>query len=97
MDPGQRELFDEAMAADIAALEGELDALRRAPSQAWPRKTAVRRSLPADLPRIETIHEPASCDCVQCGKTLLKIGEHVSEKLDVEPLKFFLHRDVHPQ
>jgi len=100
MDPGQRELFDEAMAADIAALESELDALRGASSPAparEPRKAAVRRSLPADLPRIETIHAPASCDCAQCGKALVKIGDHVSEKLDVEPLKFFVRRDVHPQ
>ena len=97
MDPAQRELFDEAMAADIAALEAELDSLREpATTPKAPRKS-VRRTLPADLPRIETIHEPASCDCATCGATLVKIGEHVSEKLDVEPLKFFVRRDVHPQ
>ena len=96
MDATQRELFDEAMAADIAAVENELASLRSTPAPAT-RKTPQRRSLPADLPRIETIHEPASCDCAQCGAALVKIGEHVSEKLDVEPLKFFVRRDVHPQ
>jgi len=95
MDATQRELFDEAMAADIAAVESELESLRSTP--ATPRKTPQRRALPADLPRIETIHEPASCDCAQCGGALVKIGEHVSEKLDVEPLTFFVRRDVHPQ
>lgn len=96
MDPAQRELFDEAMAADIAALEAQLDELRSEPAPKE-RRTPQRRTLPADLPRIETIHEPDSCDCATCGKALIKIGEHVSEKLDVEPLKFFVRRDVHPQ
>lgn len=99
LDPAQRELFDEAMAADIAALEAELEALRAPALQSVPKpsRTSVRRTLPADLPRVETIHEPASCDCTACGQALVKIGEHVSEKLDVEPLKFFVRRDVHVQ
>ncbi len=98
MDPAQRELFDEAMAADIAALETELAALRE-PAQpaARPPRQPVRRTLPPELPRIETIHEPASCDCGTCGAALVKIGEHVSEKLDIEPMTFFVRRDVHPQ
>ena len=98
MDPAQRELFDEAMAADIAALEAELTSLKT-PSTKPPteHRPAQRRTLPAELPRIETIHEPASCDCATCGAALVKIGEHVSEKLDVEPMTFFVRRDVHPQ
>ena len=98
MDPAQRELFDEAMAADIAALEAELAALKTPPAKPpTERRPAQRRTLPPELPRIETIHEPASCDCATCGAALVKIGEHVSEKLDVEPMTFFVRRDVHPQ
>ena len=98
MDPAQRELFDEAMAADIAALESELEALREPAKPATrPSPKPARRPLPPELPRIETIHEPASCDCATCGAALVKIGEHVSEKLDVEPMTFFVRRDVHPQ
>jgi len=99
MDPAQRELFDEAMAADIAALEAELAALKTPSAEPAPRerRAPARRPLPADLPRIETIHEPASCDCAHCGAALVKVGEHVSEKLDVEPMKFFVRREVHPQ
>lgn len=99
MDPAQRELFDEAIAADIAALEAELASLKTPSTEPAPRerRTPARRALPADLPRVETIHEPASCDCAICGAALVKIGEHVSEKLDVEPMKFFVRRDVHPQ
>ena len=98
MDPAQRELFDEAMAADIAALEAELATLKTPPAKpSTERRPAPRRPLPAGLPRIETIHEPASCDCATCGAALVKIGEHVSEKLDVQPTTFFVRRDVHPQ
>ena len=98
MDPAQRELFDEAMAADIAALEAELAALKTPPARPpTERRPAQRRPLPPELPRIETVHEPTSCDCASCGATLVKIGEHISEKLDVEPMKFFVRRDVHPQ
>ena len=98
MDPAQREMFDEAMAADIAALEAELADIRRPDAKPKvPRRTPQRRTLPADLPRIETIHEPDHCDCATCGAALVKIGEHVSEKLDVEPMRFFVLRDVHPQ
>ena len=97
MDPAQRELFDEAMAADIAAVEAELQTLREPSSAPVPHRTPQRRALPADLPRVETGHELACCDCTTCGAALVKIGEHVAEKLDVEPLKFFVRRDVHPQ
>jgi transposase len=99
MDPAQRELFDEAMAADIAALEAELASLKTPSVEpaTRERRSAARRPLPPELPRIETIHEPASCDCAICGAALVKIGEHVSEKLDVKPMTFFVRRDVHPQ
>lgn len=100
LDPNQRALFDEAMAADLAAVEAELEALSSTPAQpvpAPPRRPAKRRPLPPELPRIETRHEPETCDCTQCGQALVKIGEHVSEKLDCEPLKFFVRRDVYPQ
>ncbi|WP_297919794.1 IS66 family transposase [Metallibacterium sp.] len=104
MDPDQRALFDETMAADLAAVETQLQALR-APDPASPAATpaqaqrpAPRRApLPAELPRVETRHEPASCTCAQCGTALVLIGEHVSEKLDCKPLEFFVRREVYPQ
>ena len=69
MDPAQRELFDEAMAADIAALESELEALREpARPAARPSPKPARRPLPPELPRVETIHAPASCDCATCAR-----------------------------
>ena len=35
--------------------------------------------------------------CGQCGADLVKIGEDVSEQLDVEPARFFVHRHIRPQ
>ena len=101
MDPEQRALFDEAMAADIAAVEAELEEAQHSDGDrrvvAPVRLPARRRPLPPELPRIETRHEPESCNCDTCGAALVPIGEHVSEKLDCEPLKFFVRRDVYPQ
>jgi len=99
MDPEQRALFDESVAADIAAVETELDALRSDDTQEppKPRNKSKRRPLPPELPRVETRHEPASCTCADCGAALVQISEHVSEKLDVKPLEFFVRRDVYPQ
>ena len=61
------------------------------------RQRAGRQPLPEHLPRIEHRHEPESCTCGKCGKDLVKIGEDVSEQLDVEPAKFFVHRHIRPQ
>lgn len=100
MNPEQRELFDEAMAADIAAVEAELDALQdstSARSTKSPRTKPVRRPLPPELPREITVHTPERCDCATCGTALTQIGTHASEKLDVKPPVFFVRRDEYPQ
>ena len=102
LDAETRDLFQETLGADVAAAEAEL-ARRQAdakeplkPPQA-PRERAGRQPLPAHLPRIEHRHEPESCTCGQCGKDLVLIGEDISEQLDVEPAKFFVHRHIRPQ
>lgn len=91
----QRDLFQETVEADLAAVEAETDAL--IPAARAPRQRAGRQALPDHLPRIEHRHEPASCTCGQCGLALIKIGEDVSEQLDVEPATFFVHRHIRPQ
>jgi transposase len=90
----QRSLFEEAVDMDLAAIEGELESQA---SSRPARKRAGRQALPPELPRIEHHHEPASCTCGQCGANLVKIGEDVSEQLDVEPARFFVHRHIRPQ
>jgi transposase len=41
--------------------------------------------LPKHLPRVERVIEPESLDCPCCGDGLHRIGEDVSERLDVIP------------
>lgn len=96
-----RDLFQETLEADIAAAQLELERqAASAPAQSGakpPRSRAGRPPLPDHLPRIEHRHEPESCACGQCGKALTLIGEDVSEQLDVEPARFFVHRHIRPQ
>jgi transposase len=92
----QLDLFNEALDTDLAALEAELEQ-SQGELQAKPRSRAGRQALPPELPRIEHRHEPASCQCGACGRDLVKIGEDVSEQLDVEPARFFVHRHIRPQ
>ncbi|MDA8254628.1 MAG: IS66 family transposase [Betaproteobacteria bacterium] len=97
--PEQRELFQETWDTDLAALEAEADQQAEAlePKDRPKRQRAGRQALPEHLPRIEHRHEPESCICGQCGKDLVKIGEDISEQLDVEPARFFVHRHIRPQ
>jgi len=99
--PLQRDVFEETWNADISAIEAEVEQLQEtSPGEtvARPKRPrAGRQPLPTHLPRIEHRHEPESCTCGQCGKDLIKIGEDISEQLDVEPAKFFVHRHIRPQ
>ena len=90
----QRLLFEETVDTDLAAIEEKLEG--RVPAKRQ-RRLAGRQALPPELPRIEHRHEPESCQCGQCGTDLVKIGENVSEQLDVEPARFFVHRHIRPQ
>ncbi len=98
----ERDLFQETLASDIAAVEARLaqkqeEQAETAPVQKPPRPRAGRQPLPDHLPRIEHHHEPESCTCGKCGGELVKIGEDISEQLDVEPARFFVHRHIRPQ
>lgn len=48
------------------------------------------------LPRQPNRHEPASTICLmpECGRPMVRIGEDVSECLDIVPAEFFVHRHV---
>ena len=98
---GQRDLFDEDGMADQSAIEEELARLAKENRPAAPRKPRIRagrQPLPPHLPRIVHVHEPEGCQCGRCGGIdLVKIGEDVTEQLDVEPAKFTVHRHVYPQ
>ena len=91
----QRDLFDETQETDLNAMQAELEQLSTAPRvKATP---TGRKPLPAELPRVEQRHEHESCSCGACGQPLVKIGEDITEQLDVEPARFFVQRHIRPQ
>ncbi|MFZ6876562.1 IS66 family transposase, partial [Undibacterium sp. Di27W] len=92
----QRDLFLECEQTDLSAMQAELAQLSPTLTKLEARPTG-RKPFPAELPRIEHRHEPVSCACDQCGKDLIKISEDISEQLDVEPARFFVHRHIRPQ
>lgn len=55
-----------------------------------------RRPLPDHLPREEIVHE-AACVCPQCGGTLRRLGEEVSEVLEYVPASFKVVRHIRPK
>ena len=92
----QRELFEEACDTDLAAITAELTPPEER-SKSTANKRTGRQPLPSELPRIEHRHEPESCECADCGKNLVLVREDISEQLDVEPARFFVHRHIRPQ
>jgi len=68
------ELAAEAAAAKAASV----------PVKSFERKKPVRGPLPAHLPR-ERVVIPAPCSCPSCGGKLAKLGEDVTETLEVVP------------
>jgi Transposase C of IS166 homeodomain/zinc-finger binding domain of transposase IS66 len=86
LDPGQRELAledaEQEIAEDRTGQDAADAALKRARGQ---RRRANRGALPKHLPRVERVIEPESLDCPCCGDGLHRIGEDVSERLDVIP------------
>ncbi|WP_175108612.1 IS66 family transposase zinc-finger binding domain-containing protein, partial [Pararobbsia alpina] len=93
LDSEQQSLLDEAIDADLVAIEHELEALS-SQTKAEPLTNKPRRMpLPSNLPRVEITHEPESTSCT-CGCELKRIGEDVSEKLDYTPGVFTVERHV---
>lgn len=102
MNAEQRRLFEETLAEDEAALQAALERLRAegktgdAKPKTPPRRPR-REALPAHLRRVEHRHEPENTACPNegCGQPMTRIGEDVTERLDVVPAEFFVHRHVY--
>ncbi|SFN27290.1 Transposase, partial [Nitrosomonas communis] len=96
----QLDLFEETVQADTAAVAAEIEQFGSLAKQGVnkpPRTRAGRQPLSDPLPRIEHYHEPQSCQCRQCGRDLVKIGEDTTEQLDGEPARFFVHHPIRAQ
>ncbi|MBP7530253.1 MAG: hypothetical protein KA775_00315 [Ottowia sp.] len=102
MNADQCRVFEETLVEDEPALREQLDRLRRQAEadataagvkpKAPPRKPR-RNPLPAHLRRVEHRHEPDQTDCQKrgCGRPMQRIGEDVTERLDVVPVEFSVH------
>lgn len=66
------------------------------PNPAPARRRPVRQSLPASLPREEEVLAPPYALCPGCGVELRRIGEDVSEVLEVVPARLRVRRYVRP-
>jgi transposase len=99
MTAEQRELFAETLAADEASLEAQLAALQAtanpppASSEPAPKRKPKREPLPEHLPRVDSRIEPENTIC-ECGQAMERVGEDVSERLDIVPAQFFVQRQI---
>ncbi|MDP9912243.1 transposase [Variovorax boronicumulans] len=103
MSAEQKRLFEETLAEDEASLQAQLEQAR---GQASTPPTADddnnkrkprRQPLPDHLRRVEHHHEPDDTNCPSpgCGKPMKRVGEDVSERLDIIPAEFFVHRHIY--
>ncbi|MFL6824817.1 MAG: IS66 family transposase [Xanthobacteraceae bacterium] len=89
----QMELQLEELAAAAAEDETKIEAAR-VQVQGFMRRQATRRNFPDHLPRRRIVHPaPTSCPCCG-GSKLSKIGEDVTETLDVVPRQWFVTEHV---
>jgi transposase len=96
LDTAQMSLLDEAIDADLAALEIELEQLQPETPAGKQRQKPKRTSLPPLLPRTDIHHEPEDTTC-PCGCQRVRIGEDISEKLDYTPGVFTVERHIRGQ
>lgn len=91
----QISLLDDALDADVAAIETELDELQQPVAEQAPARVRkpARQPLPPELPRTNIHHEPDQTLC-GCGCQMKRIGEDVSEKLDYQPGVFSVERHI---
>jgi len=90
-DPQQLYLFDEP---DLP----EPEKVESITVPAHIRKKTGRKPLPKDLPRIDVVHDIGESEKIcACGCELSRIGEEVTEKLDIIPAKIQVIRHIRPK
>ena len=101
MTAEQRQLFQDTIFEDEADLEAQLAALQAAlpktpAAPKAPRNRPRRQALPEHLRRVDHHHEPEDIACTtpDCGQEMTRVGEDVSERLDIVPAEFFVHRHI---
>lgn len=106
LSTAQRKLFEETLLEDEASLREQLEGLQREAAAAMeasgpkakPAPRQPRRNpFPEHLRRVEHHHEPETTVCQEpgCGRAMTRIGEDVTERLDIVPAEFFVHRHIY--
>jgi transposase len=94
-DPRQLHLFNEA---EVLCSEEPVEEQAPLTVPEHTRKRPKRKPLPDHLPRVEVIVDIAEEEKVcACGAPLSRIGEEVSEKLDIIPAKVQVIRTIRPK
>src|SRR5579863_1275680 len=90
----QLELQLEELTATSAEDDSKAEAAASIEVRGFKRRQPTRRNFPADLPRRRVVHPAPTC-CLCCGGSKLsKIGEDVTETLDVVPRQRFVTEHV---
>jgi len=101
-EQGQGRLFDEAEALaaettetqDVAPIPPETSASSAA-AKPEVKARGKRTPLPAELPRVEIVHDvPESERTCPCGTTMVVIGQQTSEQLDIVPMQIRVLRHI---
>jgi len=97
LDADARQLAFEDLEAALAEVE---EAKARSTGTASPSRPAAKRNLgrlPKELPRLEQVIEPVSLACpCGCG-AMVRIGEDVTERLDIVPAQFRVIATIRPK
>lgn len=92
-EEAQQVLFDEP--SEAMAQEGAVSEEPLVEVPAHTRRKKGRKPLPAELPRVEVIHDLADGEKVcGCGCMMERIGQEVSEQLDIIPAKMVVIRHI---
>jgi transposase len=89
-------LFDSDQATQSLLAEPKSEVEITIPSHK--RKKGGRKDLPADLERVEVVHDISQSEkqC-GCGSEMSRIGEEVSEQLEMVPAHFWVVRHIRPK
>jgi transposase len=95
--PGQQHLFDIDGAVSIEP--GPVDPPQvEQPHEHKRKRGHGRRQIPEHLPRTEVPHDvPPEARMCDCGREKIRIGEDVTEQVDVVPPKMTVYRHIYPK
>lgn len=83
---------------DMPEIDPEPELAEKVEVPAHTRKKSGRKPLPEELPRVDVVHDiPEEEKVCACGAHLERIGEEVSEKLDIIPADIRVIRHIRPK